>query len=56
MVKQVVTAGIDIGSNQICCVAGICDESTGLIKVLSAIIMSCDGLKAGTVVNIQETA
>jgi cell division protein FtsA len=56
MVKQIVTAGIDIGSNQICCVAGICDESTGLIKVLSAVIMLCDGLKAGTVVNIQETA
>ncbi|MDR0890591.1 MAG: cell division protein FtsA [Endomicrobium sp.] len=56
MVKQVVTAGIDIGSNQICCVAGICDESTGLIKVLSSMGMFCDGVKAGTVVNIQETA
>jgi cell division protein FtsA len=58
MSKKNLIAGIDIGSNQICCVVGSCDEETRIskIKILSGIAVSCDGIKAGAVINIQEAA
>ncbi|MDR3275506.1 MAG: cell division protein FtsA [Endomicrobium sp.] len=56
MAKQTLIAGLDIGSSQICCVAGIRDEEARIVKVLSAVSVPCDGIKAGAVVNIQEAA
>jgi cell division protein FtsA len=56
MSKKNLIAGLDIGSNQICCVAGVCDEETRVSKILSAVIIPCDGIKAGAVINIQEAA
>ncbi|MDR1244735.1 MAG: cell division protein FtsA [Endomicrobium sp.] len=56
MSKKNLVAGLDIGSNQVCCVAGVCDEETRISKILSAVSISCDGIKAGAVINIQEAA
>lgn len=57
MAKQVLIAGLDIGSNQVCCVAGVRDDEARLIKVLGAATVPCsDGIKAGAVINIQEAA
>jgi cell division protein FtsA len=56
MSKKALIAGLDIGSGQVCCVAGICDEEARLVKILSAISVPCDGIKAGAVINIQEAA
>ena len=57
MAKQNLIAGLDIGSNQVCCVAGVRDEESRLVKVLgSAVVPSNDGIKAGAVINIQEAA
>ncbi|MDR0956312.1 MAG: cell division protein FtsA [Endomicrobium sp.] len=56
MSKKALTAGLDIGSNQVCCVVGIQDEVTRLVKILGAVSIPCDGVKAGAVINIQEAA
>jgi cell division protein FtsA len=56
MTKQLVTVGLDIGSNKVCCVAGTLDEQIGPAKILSAVSVSCDGVKAGAVLDIQEAA
>ncbi|AKL98302.1 cell division protein FtsA [Endomicrobium proavitum] len=57
MAKQTLIAGLDIGSNQVCCVAGVRDDQTRLVKVLgSAVVPSSDGIKSGAVINIQEAA
>jgi cell division protein FtsA len=56
MFKKSLVAGLDIGSNQVCCVASACDDETRISKILSAISIPCDGIKAGAVINIQETA
>ena len=57
MAKQALIAGLDIGSNQVCCVAGVIDEEERLIKVLGSAVVACsDGIKAGAVINIQEAA
>jgi cell division protein FtsA len=56
MSKKNLIAGLDIGSNQICCVASACDDETRISKILSAVSIPCDGIKAGAVINIQETA
>jgi cell division protein FtsA len=56
MSKKNLVAGLDIGSNQVCCVAGVCDEETRISKILSAASMPCDGIKTGAVINIQEAS
>jgi cell division protein FtsA len=56
MGKQSITAGLDIGSNKVCCVAGTSDEQVGPIKILSAVSVPCDGIKAGAVLDIREAA
>ncbi|MDR2436622.1 MAG: cell division protein FtsA [Endomicrobium sp.] len=56
MSKKSLVAGLDIGSNQVCCVASASDDETRISKILSAISIPCDGIKAGAVINIQETA
>jgi cell division protein FtsA len=56
MSKKTLVAGLDIGSNQVCCVAGIRDEEARLVKILGAVCVPCDGIKAGAVINIQEAA
>ncbi|MDR0800393.1 MAG: cell division protein FtsA [Endomicrobium sp.] len=56
MTKQALTAGLDIGSGQVCCVAGIRDKDARIVKVLGAASVLCDGIKAGAVINIQEAA
>jgi cell division protein FtsA len=56
MAKQSVAAGLDIGSNKVCCVAGISDEQIGLVKILGAVSVPCDGIKAGAVLDIREAA
>ncbi|GHT45811.1 cell division protein FtsA [Endomicrobiia bacterium] len=56
MSKKALMAGLDIGSNHVCCVAGERDEEARLVKILSAISIPCDGIKAGAVINIQEAA
>ncbi|MDR1122615.1 MAG: cell division protein FtsA [Endomicrobium sp.] len=56
MSKKNLVAGLDIGSNQICCVVGVFDKETRISKILNAISVPCDGIKVGAVVNIQETA
>ncbi|MDR1401048.1 MAG: cell division protein FtsA [Endomicrobium sp.] len=54
--QQVLVAGLDIGSSKICCVAGTYDDESRLIKIFDAVSVPCDGIKAGTVIDIQETA
>lgn len=54
MSKKNLVAGVDIGSNQICCVAGTCDEETRISDIVTAVSMPCDGIKSGAVINIQE--
>lgn len=56
MSRKNLMAGLDIGSNQICCVAGSCDEEMRIVKILTAVVVPCDGIKAGAVINIQEAA
>ncbi|MDR1784410.1 MAG: cell division protein FtsA [Endomicrobium sp.] len=56
MAKQTLIAGLDIGSNKICCAAGVCDDEARLIKIFGAVSVPCDGIKAGAVIDIQETA
>ncbi|MDR2676799.1 MAG: cell division protein FtsA [Endomicrobium sp.] len=56
MVKQTLIAGLDIGSSQVCCAAGIYDEEARTVKILTAVLIPCDGIKAGAVINIQEAA
>jgi cell division protein FtsA len=56
MSKKTLVAGLDIGSNQVCCVAGIGDQEARLVKILGAVCVPCDGIKAGAVINIQEAA
>ncbi|MCA6069985.1 MAG: cell division protein FtsA [Endomicrobium sp.] len=56
MSKKPLVAGLDIGSSQVCCVAGVCDEDARIVKILGAVSVPCDGIKAGAVINIQEAA
>jgi cell division protein FtsA len=56
MSKKSLIAGLDIGSNKVCCAAGIRDEDTRIVKILGAVCVPCDGIKSGAVINIQETA
>jgi cell division protein FtsA len=57
VIKKTLVVGLDIGSSQISCVAGVHDdEDAGIIKILGAVSVLCDGIKAGAVINIQETA
>ncbi|MCA6079514.1 MAG: cell division protein FtsA [Endomicrobium sp.] len=56
MTKQALTAGLDVGSGQVCCVAGIRDKDSRIVKVLGVASVPCDGIKAGAVINIQEAA
>ncbi|MDR1695779.1 MAG: cell division protein FtsA [Endomicrobium sp.] len=57
MAKQTIIAGLDIGSSQVCCVAGVKDEEKRLIKILGSSVVPCsEGIKAGAVINIQEAA
>jgi cell division protein FtsA len=57
MPKETLVAGLDIGSNQVCCVAGMLDEEQRQAKVLAGDIVLChDGIKAGAVVDIQEAS
>jgi len=56
MAKQTLVAGLDIGSNKLCCVAGIRDEKARIVKIFGAVSVPCDGIKAGAVVDIREAA
>jgi cell division protein FtsA len=57
MVKESLIAGIDVGSNQVCCVVGALDEEQKLVKILSGAISQCsDGIKSGAVIDIQEAS
>ncbi|MDR0985195.1 MAG: cell division protein FtsA [Endomicrobium sp.] len=56
MGKPIIIAGIDIGSNNICCVVGMYNSESGLVKIIDAIRKQCDGIKAGSITNIQEAA
>jgi len=57
MVKESLVAGIDVGSNQVCCVVGALDEEQKLVKILSGAVSQCsDGIKSGAVIDIQEAS
>ncbi|MDR0823284.1 MAG: cell division protein FtsA [Endomicrobium sp.] len=57
MVKESLVAGIDVGSNQICCVVGALDEEHKLVKILSGAVAPCpDGIKSGVVIDIGEAS
>lgn len=56
MAKQLLVVGLDIGGSQICCVSGICNMESRIVRILSAVAVSCDGVKAGAVIDIQEAA
>ncbi|MDR1928569.1 MAG: cell division protein FtsA [Endomicrobium sp.] len=56
MSKSIAVAGIDIGSNKVCCACGIYDKNLKIVKVVAATSIECDGIKAGAVINIQEAA
>ncbi|MDR3281803.1 MAG: hypothetical protein LBS78_02085, partial [Endomicrobium sp.] len=56
MAKQLVVAGLDIGSSKVCCVAGMSDEEAGIVKILGALAIPCEGIKAGAVLDIREAA
>jgi len=56
MSKSQVLAGIDIGSNQVCCVLGKIYDDTGELEILSGAKVPCKGLKGGVVISIQETS
>ncbi|MDR0401901.1 MAG: cell division protein FtsA [Endomicrobium sp.] len=54
MSKRMLTAGVDIGSCKISCVAGMYDDETKLVKIFGATSAKCDGIKCGAVVDIQK--
>ena len=56
MAKQEIIAGLDIGSNQVCCVIGSLDEETGALKVISGAKIPCRGVRGGVVINLAETS
>ncbi|MCL2388982.1 MAG: cell division protein FtsA [Elusimicrobia bacterium] len=57
MPKEEIIAGLDIGSNKVCCVAGTKDSSSRIVKILAgSTVISNDGIKAGAVINIQEAS
>ncbi len=56
MPKDEILAGLDIGSNQVCCVIGKRSEDNRVIEVISAARLPCRGIKGGVVINLQETA
>ncbi|MDR0485275.1 MAG: cell division protein FtsA [Elusimicrobiota bacterium] len=56
MAKESLIAGLDIGSAQVCCVAGIWDDSQKKVHIIEGKIVPCDGIKAGSVIDIQEAS
>jgi cell division protein FtsA len=56
MAKRTLTAGLDIGSNKVCCVAGVRDEEARRVKILGVASIPCEGIRAGAVIDIQEAA
>ncbi|MDR1511837.1 MAG: cell division protein FtsA [Endomicrobium sp.] len=56
MAKRSLVAGLDVGSNKICCAAGMYDGEAKLIKIFGAVSVPCDGIRAGAVIDIQEAA
>lgn len=56
MTKPEILTGIDIGSNQVCCVMGKRNVEDGSIEILGASKVQCRGVKGGVVINLQETA
>jgi cell division protein FtsA len=57
MAKESLIAGLDIGSAQVCCAAGIWDDSQRAVHIIDGKIVPCyEGIKAGSVVDIQEAS
>ncbi|MCX5791853.1 MAG: cell division protein FtsA [Elusimicrobia bacterium] len=56
MAKSEILAGLDIGSGKVTCIIAERDEDAGKIRVLGGGSAECKGLKAGMVINIEETA
>jgi cell division protein FtsA len=56
MAKSEIIAGLDIGSNQVCCVIGRRSEETGALEVLSGAKLASRGVKGGVVINLSETS
>ena len=55
MAKDIILAGLDVGSAQASVVIGSRDEDSGAVRILGAGKAPCRGLKGGVVVNIPES-
>ena len=56
MSKPEIVAGLDVGSNQVCCVVGRQNESPGVVEIVGGARLPCRGVKGGVVINLHETA
>ncbi len=56
MSKQLIHAGVDIGTTKVSVVVMAQNASTGAVEVIGAGVAECDGLKRGVVSNINKTA
>lgn len=56
MPKEEIITGLDIGSNQVCCVMGKRSEETGAFEIIGGAKLLCRGVKGGVVINLQETS
>ncbi|MEK7389080.1 MAG: cell division protein FtsA [Elusimicrobiota bacterium] len=54
--KQLLVAGLDVGSGRITCLIGEPASATGSVKVLGGASVACRGVKGGVVINIVEAA
>jgi cell division protein FtsA len=56
MSKEEIITGLDIGSNQVCCVMGKRSQETGAFEIIGGAKLLCRGVKGGVVINLQETS
>ena len=56
MAKAEILTGLDIGSNQVCCVIGRRPEGSAVLEILGGAKLPCRGVKGGVVINLSETS
>jgi cell division protein FtsA len=57
MAKEELIAGLDVGSNKVCCAVGAYNERERTIKILAgSSVISNDGIREGAVIDIQEAS
>jgi cell division protein FtsA len=52
--KYPVIAGMDIGSNQVCCVFGIYNEERQITEIINGFVLESEGIEKGSIVSMQD--